>query len=82
MSILDAIMTIYPKAIDCKNGHIGKTVLTWFWEQDEDRGYLLKTPRCDYCRMPNGTDVYASSYEQDAYYRGEKPKQRQEVGSF
>ncbi len=81
-TINDMILQCYPKATDCINGHRGATKYTWFWEQDDDRGYLMKVPRCDHCGMPNGADDYATSEEQDAYYRGEEPKQSQEVNQI
>jgi hypothetical protein len=75
----DMILQCYPKAADCVNGHIGQTVWGWYWEQDDDRGYLMKVPRCDHCSMPNGADDYATYDEQQAYYRGEQPKPVEEV---
>ncbi len=68
------MLSAFPKAIDCEDGHIGKTVWTWFWEQDDDRGYLLKVPRCSHCDIPNGPDLDTSLSDQDDYYRGVKPK--------
>lgn len=82
MSMLnEMIMACYPKSADCVNGHIGPTIKTWFEEVDDDRAYLLKVSRCGHCNMPNGPDDYANSDEQDAYYRGEQPRQSQEVNA-
>ncbi|MDE2106729.1 MAG: hypothetical protein KGL39_56460 [Patescibacteria group bacterium] len=72
-TLIDTITQFYPKATDCVNGHIGPTIKTWFWEQDDDRAWLMKVPRCSHCNLPIGGDDYATSEEQEAFYRGEEP---------
>lgn len=79
-TLSDMVLQVYPKSADCVSGHIGGTVWDWYWEQDDDRGYLMKVPYCSHCQMPNGADDYATPEEQEAYYRGEEPKPSQEVG--
>ena len=65
----DLIDELFPKSRDCLKGHIGPTVMTYQWEYDDDRGWLIKIPRCDHCYLPVGPDDYASSEEQEEYYR-------------
>ena len=72
-TMADIILNLYPKAIDCASGHIGKTVKTFFREEDDDRYRIVITPRCDHCNMPNGGDQYADGHNQERYYKGLQP---------
>ena len=73
------ILRCFPKSVDCVNGHVGQTIWSWYFEQDGDRGYLTKVPRCGHCNMPNGPDDDASFEDRAAYYRSEEPKPSMEV---
>lgn len=64
-----SIFGLFPNANDCTNGHLGPSIMTYFWEQDDDRGWLMKIPRCAHCNIPIGGDEYATDEEEEIYYR-------------
>ncbi|NNM44304.1 MAG: hypothetical protein HKM07_08195 [Chlamydiae bacterium] len=72
------LLGYFPKSADCMDGHIGRTILTWFWEQEDDHGTLMKIERCSHCNLPNGKENYATDDDKNAYYRGEQPKKDKE----
>lgn len=50
--LLDLILKHYPKAIDCKDGHIGEGTESVEQEEADDRYYDIKVTRCSHCDMP------------------------------
>jgi len=58
MNILEAVYTVYPKARDCVDGHIGEIIETIEEELADDRCYDIKIKRCSHCNMSLG-DEYA-----------------------
>lgn len=46
------ILFVFPKATDCKNGHIGKRIETPYEEMTDDRYYRMIITRCSHCDMP------------------------------
>lgn len=58
MNIAEAILNVYPDAIDCINGHIGVTYESLEQEEADDRYYTIKVKRCSHCKMPVGGEEY------------------------
>lgn len=55
--ILDLIAIQYPNAVECKDGHIGESVVTIEQELDDDRYYDIEVSRCSVCNMPDGGET-------------------------
>ena len=51
MNVSEAIRSVYPKAEDCINGHIGQTVKDIVAIAEEDRIEYETIYRCDHCGM-------------------------------
>lgn len=54
------LLTIYPNAKDCVDGHIGEPVETLHSEINDDRYDYIVTAHCDHCGIPISGDRYAS----------------------
>lgn len=52
MNVLEAILSVYPKAKDCVHGHIGIGEKHIETEIADDRSYSLIVIRCSHCNMP------------------------------
>lgn len=60
MNISEAILSVYPKAMDCVNGHLGPEVQSIEQFQEDDRYYDHVVTRCGHCNM-----VLKSEYSDD-----------------
>ena len=48
------LLTIFPKAEDCLNGHLGPEIEFMEQELADDRYYDVKVTRCGHCNIPLG----------------------------
>lgn len=67
MNIWESILVVYPKAKDCKDGHIGAVQKDYVYEQDDDRAELMRVERCGWCDMPVGEVDYATLTEEQEF---------------
>lgn len=58
MDIQTAVLSVYPKATDCIEGHIGDIKEVIESELADDRYYQVKVQRCSHCNMPCGSVDY------------------------
>ena len=56
MNILESLMTIHPRSIDCVKGHVGYPVVTEEYEHDDDRAWVIKVKRCSHCKLVLGEE--------------------------
>lgn len=68
MNLNEVILGVYPKAQDCVNGHIGRTVSDTVAIAEEDRIEYEKVYRCSHCGMvkTNKIEVVDKSREYKA----------------
>lgn len=58
MNIQTTVFSVYPKATDCIEGHIGDIKEVIESELADDRYYQVKVQRCSHCNMPCGSVDY------------------------
>lgn len=58
MNVMEAVLSVYPKAKDCVDGHIGAVYTVIEKELEDDRYYEVTVERCGWCDMPVGKVDY------------------------
>lgn len=63
---MESILTVYPKAKDCVDGHIGAEQRTVYEQTEDDRVVRKFVYRCSWCNMPTGREEDWEPEEVDA----------------
>lgn len=79
MILQDAILSVYPRALECNEGHAEPT-LVFYQEADDDRYYIMVLQRCTRCNMPVGGEDYACPENQERFYAKLEPLPQHECG--
>lgn len=65
MNLDEAILSVYPKARACVNGHKGKTVSDIVVTVEDDRIEREYVYRCSYCRMTKDNKIQFTDNTED-----------------